>query len=266
VLSFNFHQIFNFIKHSFSAKRGGHNVHSPFVYQLCEEVFYNTNGFYDFKTLNDLRDNLLKNKKKLQIQDFGAGSKTFKTNIRSIKKLAKQGISSQLQSELFYKLINFLNCKISVELGTSIGLNTQYLANANKNGSIYTFEGSGELSNFAKKLAQENNCNNITFINKKFDEALPAFFKEHNSLDFFYVDGNHTFKATLNYFNLALRYKTNNTVFVFDDIYWSQEMTRAWEEIKKNKDVTLTIDTFYFGLVFFKTEFKEKVDLKLYLG
>ena len=265
-MTINFHQIVSYLKHFVTAKRRGHAVHSPFAYQLCEEVFYNTHLFYDFEVLYTVRTDLLKNKTKLQIQDFGAGSKTFNTNTRLVNKIAKHGISSQLQSHLFYRLINFLNCKVSVELGTSIGLNTLYLAQANKNGMVHTFEGSEQLCNFAKKLAVQNNCNNINFINAKFDEALPAFFEEHKEVDFFYIDGNHTYQATINYFNMALKHKTNNSVFVFDDIYWSQQMTNAWQEIKKNKQVTLTIDTFYFGLVFFKPEFKEKVDLKFFIN
>jgi predicted O-methyltransferase YrrM len=264
-LTINFHQINSFIRHYFTSKRKGHSVHSPFAYKLCEEVFYNTNSFYDFKLLNSLRKALQTDATTFEIEDYGAGSKTFKTNTRSICSISKQGISTQLQSELFYKLINFLNCKIIVELGTSVGLNTMYLSMANKNGIVNTFEGSKELSQFAKKLAKQNKCENINFIHAKFDEALPVFFKENSVIDFFYVDGNHTYEATLNYFNLALKHKNETSVFVFDDIYWSKGMTRAWEEIKKNKEVTLCIDTFYFGLVFFKTELKEKVNLKFYI-
>ena len=264
-MTINLHQIVSFVKHFITAKRGGHSVHSPFAYTLCEEVFNNTNSFYDFENLNSIRNNLLINATQLQIQDFGAGSKTFKSNTRKVNSIAKYGISNPIQSQVFYKLINFLNCKVSVELGTSLGLNTLYLAMANKNGSVTTFEGSKELSLFAKKLATDNKCENIKFINARFDDALPNFFKENKIIDFFYVDGNHTYEATLNYFNLALQHKTNNSVFVFDDIYWSTEMTKAWQEIKKNKEVTLSIDTFYFGLVFFKPEFKEKVDLKLFI-
>jgi len=264
-LTINLHQIISFVKHFITAKRGGHNVHSPFAYKLCEEVFYNNNVFYDFENLSLVREQLLKNTTSLQIDDFGAGSKAFKSNTRNVNAIAKYGISNPIQSRLFYKLINFLNCKVSVELGTSLGLNTLYLANANKNGTVHTFEGSTELSYFAKKLADENRCENIKFINAEFDEALPIFFKQNNTVDFFYVDGNHTCQATLDYFNLALNHKTDNSVFVFDDIYWSADMTKAWEEIKKNKKVSLSIDTFYFGLVFFKPEFKEKVDLKLFI-
>jgi hypothetical protein len=39
---------------------------------------------------------------------------------------------------------------------------------------------------------------------------------------------------------------------VFDDIHWSEGMERAWEEIKRDPAVTLTIDIFFVGLVFFR--------------
>ena len=139
------------------------------------------------------------------------------------------------------------------------------MANANKNGQVYTIEGSNSLFEFAKTLASKNNINNIEFIHSKFDEALPKVLQKINSLDLCYVDGNHTYEATINYFNLALSKKNNTSVFIFDDIYWSKGMTKAWEEIKKHPSVTLSIDTFNFGLVFFREEVKEKVGLKFYL-
>ncbi|MEI8138001.1 MAG: class I SAM-dependent methyltransferase [Bacteroidota bacterium] len=264
-MTINFHQLKYFIKNYFAAKRNGHGVHSPFAYQLCEEVFYNASHFYDFDALKKLRATLLNNETEIKIEDFGAGSKTFTTNKRKISELTKKGTSTTKQSETLYKLINFLNCNTSIELGTSIGLNTLYLASANKNGQVITIEGSKSLFEFAATLATTNKINNIEFTHAKFDEALPQALQKINSLDLFYIDGNHTYEATLNYFNLALTKKNNSSVFVFDDIYWSKGMTRAWEEIKKHPSVTLSIDTFYFGLAFFREEVKEKVDLKFYL-
>ena len=264
-MTINLHQIKHFINHYFTAKRNGHGVHSPFAYQLCEEVFYNHSHFYDFDELKKIRNSLLINEKEISIEDFGAGSKTFTSNKRKISELAKKGTSTTKQSETLYKLINFLNCNTIIELGTSIGLNTLYLASANKNGQVITIEGSKNIFEFASELANKNKINNIEFIHSKFDETLPLQLQKINSLDLFYVDGNHTYEATLNYFTLALAKKNNSTVFVFDDIYWSQGMTRAWEEIKKHPSVTLTIDTFYFGMVFFREEVKEKVDLKFYI-
>jgi hypothetical protein len=123
-MTINFHQIKNFLHHFFTAKRNGHGVHSPFAYQLCEEVFYNKNKFYCFEELNAIRNLLLTNETELTVEDFGAGSKTFDSDKRKINALAKSGISTNKQSEILFKLLNFLNCKSSIELGTSLGLNT----------------------------------------------------------------------------------------------------------------------------------------------
>ena len=264
-MTINFHQIKNYIKHYFVAKRGGHGVHSPFAFQLCEEVFYNNNHFYDFDELKKTRTLLLEDTTEIFIEDFGAGSKTFKSNKRKINEVTQKGISTAKQSEVLYKLINFLKCNTSIELGTSIGLNSLYMANANTKGKLISIEGSKSLIEFAIALAKKNNIQNTEFIHAKFDTVLPEILKKINSLDLLYVDGNHTYDATLNYFKLALEKKSNTSVFIFDDIYWSPQMTKAWQAIQNHPAVTLSIDTFYFGLIFFREEVKEKIDLKFYL-
>lgn len=261
----NVHQILSFIPHFFLANRNGHGVHSPFGYQLCEEVFYNNNSFYDFESLKQVRNELLINNEQIEVTDFGAGSKTFSGNKRKIKAIADRGVSTTQQSELFYKLIHFLNCNHIVELGTSVGLNTLYMANANKQAQVFTLEGSKNLSEFAKTLAQKNKISNIQFIHATFDEALPNLIHSLPALDLLYVDGNHRYEATLNYFKLALQKTHNNSVIIFDDIYWSKGMTKAWQEIKNHPSVTLSIDAFYFGMIFFKSELKEKTHLRFYI-
>ena len=261
----NAHQVKNFIRHFFTAKRNENGIHSPFAYALCEEVFYNTNTFYDFKYLDDIRDNLLTNETELEIEDFGAGSKTFKNNTRKIKDIAAKGISTKKQSEVLYKLMNFLKCSNALELGTSLGLNTLYLAKVNKENTLISIEGSKELFTFASNLAEKNRAPNIRFIHSVFKDALPLVLDELTTVDLLYLDGNHTYAATKDYFTMALEKKNNASVFIFDDIYWSKGMTEAWNEIKKHPSVTLSIDTFYFGMVFFKEEIKEKLDLKFYL-
>lgn len=257
------HQILHFIRHFFTAKRKGHGVHSPFAYQLCEEVFYNQDAFYDFDELKKVRNQLLINPQKIQVEDLGAGSKTFKTSERKIKHIADRGVTLTAHSELFYKLINYLNCTTTIELGTSIGLNTLYLAQANKSGTVFTLEGSKNLSDFAKQLAEKNQIKNIQYITGNFDQTLPALLDTGLIPDLVYIDGNHTYDATLRYFQLVLKTAQPSTVIIFDDIYWSAGMTKAWEEIKTHPSVTLSIDTFYFGIIFLRPEIKEKTHLKL---
>lgn len=255
-------QINSFVKHYFKATRKGHNVHSPFAYKLCEEVFYNSSVFYDFEFLKEIRNQLLKDETEIEVDDFGAGSANFKGNKRLVKTIAAKGISSVKQCELLYRLINYLKPETIIELGTSLGLTSMYLSLSNSKAKVYTIEGSKELSDFAKLLSKNNNITNCTFINEKFDDALPRLLNELSSVDLLYVDGNHTYESTLNYFKTAKEKCSNDSVFIFDDIYWNKNMFKAWEEIKHDATVTLSIDAFYFGIVFFKQEVKQKVDLK----
>lgn len=264
-MTINLHQLKYYLKHFVLAKRNGHGIHSPFAYRLCEEVFYNNELFHDFEELSGIRGELLENETILEIQDFGAGSKTFRTNNRKVKDIALKGISSEHQSELLYRLMNFLNCRNALELGTSLGLNTLYLAKVRKDATIISIEGSRALYEFAGGLSKKNEVNNIRFLNGTFEKALPEVLAGLAQLDLLYIDGNHTYEATLDYFHQALLKKHSGSVFIFDDIYWSPGMTKAWEEVKKHSSVKLSIDTFHFGMLFFKEEIKEKVDLRFYL-
>lgn len=261
----NRHQVSHFISHFFSAKRNGHGIHSPFAYALCEEVFYNHNGFYDFEELQAVRELLLKDPGLLDTGNFGAGSKTFRSGRRKVKHIAARGISSRLQSELLYKLINYLKYDTCLELGTSLGLNTLYMAKACSGGSVTSIEGSRALYTYAHDLAAKNKVANINFVNGDFDAVLPGVLERLKKTDLVYIDGNHAYEATLRYFGLVLPGLQPHSAVIFDDIYWSPEMTRAWEEIKAHAAVTLSIDCFYFGIVFFRQELKEKTHLKIYL-
>jgi predicted O-methyltransferase YrrM len=256
-----FKTVVAFVKHLIVARRRGHGVHSPCAYQLCEEVFYNQNPYYDFEKLDRIRQALLRNSSTIEIEDHGAGSRTMKGKKRAISDIAANGISSRKQSEILYRLCTFLGCRNILELGTSIGLNSLYLALANKNSNVISIEGSSELAEFATELAKINNAPNLKIINSKFDQALPKILAE-NIFDLVYIDGNHTYEATINYFNQLLFSRNNNSVFVFDDIYWSGEMMKAWNDIKSHSSVKLSIDTFYSGMVFFREEIKEPIHYK----
>lgn len=251
-------KIFKYFNYLLKAKTA-HGVHSPFVFKLIHELIETNNtDYYQFTELNKIRKQLLNNTSQITISDFGAGSQVFKNNSRKISDLVKHGTSKQKFSELYFKLINFCDAKNVVELGTSIGLNTLYLSKANSKSQIYTIEGCKELQAFATELSKKENALNITFINGTFDEALPNLLNQISSVDLFFIDGNHRYQPTLNYFKMALSKKTETSVFIFDDIHWSDEMEKAWEEIKNHHEVTLSLDLFYVGIIFFRKEQKEK--------
>jgi predicted O-methyltransferase YrrM len=252
-----------FLIHYFSATRKGHRVHSPFAYSLCEEVFYNTEPFYQFQELEAIRKGLLSDERVISVTDLGAGSRTMKSDTRKISDIAAKGISSPSQSAILYRLCNFLNVKSCLELGTSLGLNTLYLAKAGSDIKVVTIEGSEALSQYASQMAKKKGAGNISFITGEFSQKLPEVLRNIPALDLGYIDGNHRYAATMEYFSMFLEKKHDNTVMIFDDIHWSPGMTKAWNEIKSHPQVTLTIDTFYSGYVFFRKEVKEKVHLRI---
>lgn len=264
-MTYKLHAAKHYLLHWLKAKRAGHGVHSPFAYELCEEVFYNKQAYYVFDKLNFIRDQLLLNQNQLRIEDYGAGSNTFKDNVRSIAEIAKRGTSTKQQSELLFRLIHHLQLKTCIEFGSSLGLNTLYLAAAAENGKAISIEGSTALHAFAKQLAEKNNITNVEFVCGKFDEVLPTLLSNTNEIDFAYVDGNHREDATLRYFEFLLPYCHNTSVLVFDDIYWSPGMTRAWRKITQHPKVRMSIDLYSTGLVFFKEEIKQKQHLRMLL-
>lgn len=193
------------------------------------------------------------NNTQIVVNDFGKGSKIFKNSNRKVAKIAKISGISKKRAQLLIRLITYFKPKTILELGTSIGLSTAALSIGNPEASIITIEGCKNTAKKAEELFSKFNLSNIELVNNEFNNALPKL-TTNNNLDFIYFDGNHQKEATLNYFKQCLVTATNDSVFIFDDINWSKEMQEAWEEIKKNPRVTITIDTYFWGFVFFRTE------------
>ena len=235
-----------------------HDLHSPFLFNFYMELIKNEHPFGDFEELDAIRLQLESDHTKITISDFGAGSKKLNSNTRQIKQIAKHGIAQKKQAEFLYRLLNKFRPKNIVELGTSIGLTSLYLSKASAKSSVYSIEGCPNLCKYSSELFKKANVTNITTINDNFNSALPQLLSKLSSLDFLYVDGNHAYEPTMAYFKAALNKKNTNSIFVFDDIYWSDGMQKAWKEISSNKEVTLSLDIFKFGIVFFKTENKQK--------
>jgi len=230
-----------------------HGVHSPFVYNLVTKCFNIKNLQNQKKQFQKIRNKLLNDTTKLIITDFGSGSKIFKSNQRKVCDIAKVAGIQKKNALLLMRIVAYFNPSSILEIGTSVGLGTAALSIGNPSSKIITLEGCPKIAGYAQNLFDEFKLENIDVIIGKFEEKLPNILKE-NTFDLVYFDGNHTKKATLNYFNSCLEMATNETIFIFDDIHLSKEMISAWEEIKQHSKVSVTINTFYWGIVFFRKE------------
>jgi predicted O-methyltransferase YrrM len=235
-----------------------HDLHSPFLYNFYMELLKNEHPFGDFESLNKIRKELKSNFTVIEVTDFGAGSKKLHSNKRLVNQIARHGIAQQKQAEFLYRLLNKFKPQTIIELGTSIGLTSLYLSKALPKSTVYTVEGCPNLFRFSTNVFKTNLASNIHAINGNFNDELPKLLSKIDSIDLLYIDGNHAYEPTMNYFKTALDKKTATSIFIFDDIYWSEGMQKAWKEICAHKEVTLSLDLFYFGIVFFRKENKAK--------
>ncbi len=229
-----------------------HGVHSPFVFDLVTKCFYDRTKYAQYALLNDYRKALLDNREFIEVTDFGAGSKVFRSNTRQISKIAKTAGITSKNAQLLFRLTRYFKPDSVLEIGTSLGLATSAIAMGNPDAKITTIEGCAQTAGAAQLHLQKWGMASIEFVVSEFAAGLSDF--RHSAFDLVYFDGNHQKDATLHYFDLLLPTATNDSVWIFDDIHWSADMEAAWETIKKHPRVTVTIDTFQWGLVFFRTE------------
>ncbi len=246
-----------YIRYYFKAKNL-HGVHSPFVYKFNEEVVNDKRNFYPFAIIENFRKELLNNNNFIAIEDFGAGSNFNNSTKKTISEIAKTAGRKKKHGEVLFKIVNHYQPTTILELGTSLGIGTTYLAMANKSATVHTIEGSKEIYNQAKLNFANLQLNNVQNYLGKFDEVLPNLLPKIKELDLVFIDGNHAYEPTLNYFKMVQPYLSKNAIVIFDDIYWSSEMAQAWQQIVNNPSALLTIDLFQFGLVVYNINFKQK--------
>lgn len=235
------------------ASTNQHGVHSPFVYDLVTKCFNTKTNPSKMNAFNKIRKSLYSNHKKITITDYGKGSSFFKNNERKVSDIAKIAGISTKRAKLLLRIIDYFKPKNILEIGTSAGLGTSVLSIGNPEAEIITLEGCENTAQIAKELFNTNHLNNIQLVVGNFNKTLSSVIKNKH-YDLIYFDGNHQKKATLDYFNQCLETTNNDSVFIFDDINWSPEMQLAWKDIKNHPKVTITINTFFLGIVFFRKE------------
>ena len=238
----------------------GHGMHSPFVFDFILHVLNNKSGYYPPPSIAALREKMLRDNRVLQVQDLGAGSRSGDRSQRRISSIAANAVKPKKYGELLYRLAKHYQPKTIVELGTSLGITTSYLATANSNADVHTIEGSPAIAEVAAENFRSLGLQNIKSHTGNFDTVLPQLLKVMPAVDFAYVDGNHLYSPTINYFHVLLEKVHPGSILVFDDIHWSAEMEAAWREIQQHPDVQCTVDIFFLGFVFFKNEFRVKQD------
>lgn len=259
-----FHLIKKYLQYYFSASNGkGHGVHSPFVFDFIQNVLQDKKIYDSYHVIESRRAQLMKDQQLIEVHDHGAGSAVIKSSKRKVSDIAGSSLKSKKYGQLLFRIVQHYRPSNIVELGTSFGTSTAYLAMAHPRAKVYTCEGAASIANVARQGFRELELNNIELVEGDFAQSLAPLLARLGPVDLAFIDGNHRKQPTLDYFNQFARLATPSTILIFDDIHWSPEMEEAWQEIKKDPRVTLTIDLFFLGLVFFNPDCKIKQDFSI---
>ncbi|SHL90991.1 O-methyltransferase [Chitinophaga sp. CF418] len=235
-----------------------HDVHSPFVFDLVEKVLRDKKKPVVFREIEQVRKSLLRSTETLQVTDLGAGSLTNAGRERKVSDITRHAAKPPKFGQLFYRLIQYFQPEYLLELGTSMGMSTAYMAKAAPSATVHTIEGCPNIAARAARNFEVLQLHNIKQHVGNFDTVLPALLKELPRLDYVYIDGNHRSVPTLDYFEQCLAKAHDESLFIFDDIHWTPDMEAAWHTIQQHPRVTFTVDLFFIGLVFFRPGMKVK--------
>ncbi len=240
----------------FLKKVDDHSLQAPFAYAFYRLL--KRAGDSEIPRIEEARRQLLNSTAEISYFTFGKQSSLNPSQKSKVSAIAKLGISDRLSSQKLSAIIRKFNCEIIIELGTSLGINTCYLAEANPNGKVFTFEGHPELCHFSRKLFNELEYKNIEQIEGDIKKTFPAFLKRIDQVDFLYIDANHSSAALLDYFRLIDTKISEHTIVVIDDIRWSRDMYFGWKVIRKFPRVSHSFDAGNTGYLFFKKGFSKQ--------
>jgi len=235
-----------------------HSLHSPFLYDFYTRVVRADNyPLHDnihyadaYRNIEASRKSLLNDKSVIDVLDLGAGSRHTQGTTRKIADITRHSLSDSRYGQLYQRTVAHYQCEYVLELGTSLGINAMYLATSGAH--VTTIEGSPELASRAAAMHERQQMKNVNVVCGNLDHVLPGIVDQMPRIDFAFLDANHRFTPTLQYFHTIVSKIHDRSIVVLDDIHDSDEMQNAWNEIKNHPRTKATADLFRCGFVFFE--------------
>jgi predicted O-methyltransferase YrrM len=248
-----YNRVFKYLRYILlSHHKRGHGIHSPFVYDLVSRIFRNKIDPGIVSIVEGARRRMIADTRSINIHDLGSGSKLAGSTEKRVSDIARRSPVSPKYGALLSNMAAEFGKPFILELGTSLGISTMYMAASCKNSPVSTIEGSPEIASVARQNFKDAGLINITLLEGSFDEVLPQLAASGVKPGLVFIDGNHRREPVLRYFKEIAEMSDNSTVIIIDDINYSKEMAEAWEEIKLNEKVSVTIDIFRMGILFFR--------------
>lgn len=239
------------------------------------------NTYYVWDEIEEIRQEMLKDTRELEFVDYGSGKlKGENGDRRRVCDIAKGSLARRKDAQLLARLVGWLRRPLLtsplrggigdeasedrkgltiVELGTSLGVTTAYLAAMDSRNKVVTYEGCPAVAEVARANWEKLGLSNIACVVGEITvDSLQLAVDSLSGIDVAFIDANHTYEATLTYFNALASRVHEKSVVVVDDIHYNEDMEKAWKAICADERVTTTMDLYRMGLVFFDKHYWRK--------
>ncbi len=260
------YRIGSYLKHRLTARHtGGHGVHSPYLFEWVRMVMSDENSYYAWEAIEKCRERMLADERIVEFVDYGSGGEGNRfaedrgaVEDRRVKDIAKGSLAKKKYAQLLARLVNWLGDGrlaigdgrlVIVELGTSLGITTAYMAMMDSRNKVVTYEGCPSVADIAKENWKALGIKNIDC--RVGEITADILDRDLERVDVAFIDANHTCAGTCAYFKVLAEKVHAKSVVVVDDIHYNAEMEKAWKAICADERVTSTMDLYQMGLVFF---------------
>ena len=270
LLKIALYRFWTWLRHQLTSRHtGGHGIHSPYLFEWASMIMSDTNVYYAWGEIESLRQRLQVDNREVLFTDYGSGSSVNgEQSLRIISEIAKSSLAKKKYAQMLARLVRWMGDSQRaiddgrlaigkglnvVELGTSLGITTAYLAAMDSRNKVLTCEGCAAVAEVAMDNWKSLGLNNIDCkVGELTVDGLRLIVDSlPENVDVAFVDANHTHASTCAYFNVLAKKVHDKSVIVVDDIHYNLEMERAWKEICADNRVTSTIDLYQMGMVFF---------------
>lgn len=228
--------------------RKGYGVHSPFVFNLITKVINERCSYYSFYDIELLRKQLLFREQEIVYPDRQQKGRVRRRTIGEI--VAREAIKPK-HGALLFRLANYFKSKKILQLGPSMGLSTLYLTSYAPDLDCIALENVPEFATIARMAFEKEGKNPVDLRTGAYTELLPKALEDMESPDFIFFNTLYEQHNNVWLFNECMKHVHEDTVFVLEGIKASRKMRELWQDICARPDVTVTIDLYSMGIVFF---------------
>jgi predicted O-methyltransferase YrrM len=202
-----------------------------------------------FKMLGEFRQDLSVNNQKISFKEIGSDTEM------TVAEVSRRAASPEVWTRFFYQLSKTKSVNNILEIGTNLGVSGQYFIKAlegKKNTKFTSLEGVKGLCEIAtERFKVLSDINRFEVLHGLYDQTFIKIVDRDDRFDLVFIDGNHQYESTLKYFELLKNNLSDQALIIFDDINWSEGMTKAWREICAQKGIVFSINLFKLGLIVF---------------